>query len=91
MPKALPSIGQFTGFEMSGKSQPKLIDLNSNEFVTVDFNRTAHGITGVVVRVWKKATGETAARMASRPIVLSKHAGSRLGRALLKTTKLLEG
>ena len=91
MPKALPSIGQYEDFEMSGKSQPKPIDLNSNEFVTVDFNRTDRGISSVVVQVWKKATTETAARMASRPIVLSKHAGSRLGRALLKATKLLEG
>jgi hypothetical protein len=76
---------------MSGKSQRKLIDLNSREFLTVGFSLTAHGIAVVELRVWKKATAGTAPQIASRPIVLSKHAGSCLGRALLKATKLLEG
>jgi hypothetical protein len=76
---------------MVANTKSELIDLNSNEFLTIDFDRKTQGISCVVVRVWKKATAETAPQIASRRIVLSKTAGSRLGRALLKATKLLEG
>ena len=92
MPKALPSIGQVREkFEMKLRSESKLIDLNSKEFLTVGFSCSGRRISGVELQVWKKATAGTIPHAASRRIMLSKNAGSRLGRALLKAIKFLEG